>query len=171
MRPERNGQEDFAIYGVGSKRVLQELKQEQGDLYQRVISKAPLESRMLSGKRELSVNQASNLVRALLEVEAEANPEQVGPPFTIVTIPRNGPLLMSSIDAHVHSEPGPLHNNETCLEAAKSLPVKRLVGVKAVLLFKCISFSVVTLQLADRCLPFLIPRFAFLIEPWTGATG
>ena len=75
MHPERNGQDDFAIYGVGSKRVLQELKQEQGELYQRVISKAPLESRMLSGKRELSVNQASNLVHALLEVEAEANPE------------------------------------------------------------------------------------------------
>jgi len=124
---------------------------------------------MWSGKRELSVNQASNLVRALLEVEAEVNPEQVGPPFTIVMIPRNGPLLMSSIDAHVPPEPGPLHNNETCLEAATSLPVKRLVGVKAVLLFKYISFPVVTLRLADHCLPFLIPRFAFLIEPWTGA--
>jgi len=106
MHPERNGQEDFAIYGVGSKRVLRELKQEQGDLYQRVISKAPLESRILSGKRELSVHQASNLVRALLEVEAEANPEQVGPPFAIVTIPRNGPPLMSVIDAHIRPEKG-----------------------------------------------------------------
>lgn len=124
MHPERNGQEDFAIYGVGSKRVLQELKQEQGDLYQRVISKAPSESRMLSGKRELSINQASNLVRALLEVEAEANPEQVGPPFTIVTIPKNGPPLISSIDAHAHPEPGPLHNNESCLESANPLPLK-----------------------------------------------
>jgi len=140
MHHERNGQDDFAIFGVGSKRVLLELKQEQGELYQRVISKAPLESRMLSGKRELSVNQASNLVHALLEVEAEANPEQVGPPFTIVTIPRNGPPLMSVIDAHIHPEPSPLHNNKTCLESAESLPLTRLVGV-----------------------------FAFLIEPWTGA--
>ncbi len=140
MHHERNGQDDFAIFGVGSKLVLLELKQEQGELYQRVISKAPLESRMLSGKRELSVNQASNLVHALLEVEAEANPEQVGPPFTIVTIPRNGPPLMSVIDAHIHPEPSPLHNNKTCLESAESLPLTRLVGV-----------------------------FAFLIEPWTGA--
>jgi hypothetical protein len=76
---------------------------------------------------------------------------------------------MSGIDAHIHPEPAPLHNNETCLESAKSPPMKRLVGVNAVLLFKCVSFPVVTFRLADRCLPFLIPRFTFLIEPWIGA--
>ena len=168
MHHERNGQEDLAIYGAGSKGVLQELKQEQGDLYQRVISKAPSESRMLSGKRELSINQASNLVRTLLEVEAEANPEQVGPPFTIVTIPKNGPPLISSIDAHVHPEPVRSITTRV-VSNLLILPVERLVGVKAVLLFKCISFPVVTFRRADRCLRFLIPRFAFLIEPWTGA--
>src|ERR1700680_2911259 len=54
MDPERNCK-DFPIYGVGSKHVLQELKEEQGELYQKMISKAPLECRMLRGKRELSI--------------------------------------------------------------------------------------------------------------------
>jgi hypothetical protein len=88
IHPARDGKDDFAIYGVGSKRVVRELKEQRGELYKKVISKAPIESRMLVVKRELSVNQASNLVRKLLEVETEANPEHVGPPFTIVTIPK-----------------------------------------------------------------------------------
>jgi hypothetical protein len=91
IHPERDRRDDFAIYGVGSKRVIRELKEGRGDLYKKVVSKSPMESHMLAGKRGLSVSQASNLVRVLLEVEAEANPEQVGPPFTIVAIPRNGP--------------------------------------------------------------------------------
>ncbi len=96
VHPKPNGKRDLPIYGVGSKRVLQELREERGDLYQRIVSKAPLESRLLLGRKELSVNQARNLVGALLEVEAEANPEQVGPPFTIVALLNKGPAPLTS---------------------------------------------------------------------------
>jgi hypothetical protein len=95
VHPKPNGKRDLPIYGVGSKRVLQELKEERGDLYQRIVSKAPLESRLLLGRKELSVNQARNLVGALLEVEAEANPEKVGPPFTIVALLSKGPAPLT----------------------------------------------------------------------------
>lgn len=58
--------------------------------------------------------------------------------LTLVVAEETNPPLMSVIDAHIHPEPGPLHNNQTCLESGKSLLLTRLVGV-----------------------------FAFLIEPWT----
>jgi hypothetical protein len=78
------------IYGAGSTRVLQQLMRRQGNLYQKVASRIPLEGRILLDREELSFKEAGRLVRALLEVEAGANPDQVGPPFTIATIPKEG---------------------------------------------------------------------------------
>jgi len=70
---------------VGISRVFVEGTKEQKEYSARV----PVESRLGVGKG-LTLKQASNVVRALLGIEAEANPRFVGFPITVVTIPRVG---------------------------------------------------------------------------------
>lgn len=55
-----------------------------------LLAKLPTEANILHDKRDLTLNQASNVVRVLLEIQAETTPELVGLPFTIVTIPKTG---------------------------------------------------------------------------------
>jgi hypothetical protein len=90
MHPKPNAKRQAAVYGVGSQRVLQQLLHQRGDLYRKLLSNAASESRRLLDHKQLSLQQAGRLVRAMLETEADSNPAHVGPPFTIVTIPKDG---------------------------------------------------------------------------------
>ena len=76
------------VHGVGSTRVLQQIQNRQGDLYRKFVSRLPSEGRRLIADDDLSARQAAKVVHVLLEIESEANPDQVGPPFTVVTIPK-----------------------------------------------------------------------------------
>ena len=61
-----------------------------GDLYRMLRSKVPIESRLLLDKHDLSLKQAATVVQAVLDVEASANPNHVGAPFSIVALPNDG---------------------------------------------------------------------------------
>jgi hypothetical protein len=78
----------FVGQQVGISRIFVEGTKEQKEYLARI----PVESRILNrGKSEsLTLKQASNVARALLGIEAEANPRFVGFPITVVTIPKVG---------------------------------------------------------------------------------
>ncbi len=53
-------------------------------------ARVPVECRALQSDEDLTLNQASNVVRSLLGIEAKANPVFVGFPITVVTVPKAG---------------------------------------------------------------------------------
>jgi hypothetical protein len=53
-------------------------------------TKVPIEFSLIATHQTLSMEQASNVVRALLGIEAETEPDWVGFPITVVTIPKSG---------------------------------------------------------------------------------
>jgi hypothetical protein len=55
-----------------------------------LIARVPVEFQIMGNHGEFTGNQASNAIRALLCIDAEAAPTEVGFPLTIVTIPRVG---------------------------------------------------------------------------------
>jgi hypothetical protein len=91
MCPTPEARACSGIYRIGSKRVLHEVTDQQGELYEGVVTRAPAEAGRLFKEDELSLEEVVNRVRRILELEAEANPEYVGPPFSIATIPKDGP--------------------------------------------------------------------------------
>jgi hypothetical protein len=52
--------------------------------------RVPVEYRIIEEHGELTLKQASNVIRAMLAIDAEADPTEVGFPLTVVTIPRSG---------------------------------------------------------------------------------
>jgi hypothetical protein len=90
--PEEHRHDLSYVLGLGQKvglsRISEQGTKEQKEYLDRIL----VESRILSkGKSEsLTLKQASNVVRALLGIEAKANPRFVGFPITVVTIPKIG---------------------------------------------------------------------------------
>ncbi len=54
------------------------------------MKRVPVEFSMLQKGKSLTLKQASNVVRSMLAIESEAEPDFVGFPITLVTIPRRG---------------------------------------------------------------------------------
>jgi hypothetical protein len=54
------------------------------------IARVPVEFQIMESHGEFTGDQASNVIRALLSIDAKADPTKVGFPLTIVTIPRAG---------------------------------------------------------------------------------
>jgi hypothetical protein len=78
----------FVGQQVGLSRIFEQGTKEQKEYLARI----PVESRILNrgASESLTLKQASNVARALLGIEAEANPRKVGVPITVVTIPQVG---------------------------------------------------------------------------------
>jgi hypothetical protein len=64
-------------------------------------SRVPVEAQIIARHGEFTGNQASNVIRSLLSIDAEANPTGVGFPLTIVTIPRIGRGFVKTYDKDV----------------------------------------------------------------------
>jgi hypothetical protein len=72
--------------GVGLKQIPTADSNEQKEFGARI----PLEFQLLRSGKDLTLNQASKVARALLGIEAKVNPKVVGFPITVVTIPKIG---------------------------------------------------------------------------------
>lgn len=90
VQPEQGQRADSRFGGFGQNIALSQLKDTQSDAYKKALAKIPLECQTINARKELTLKQASNFVRALLAIEAEANPKSVGFPITVVTIPKIG---------------------------------------------------------------------------------
>jgi len=60
------------------------------DEQKELATRIPIELPIAAARKDLTMQQASNVIRALLGVEAKANPRYVGLPFTVITVPRTG---------------------------------------------------------------------------------
>jgi hypothetical protein len=90
LQPEQGQRTDSRFGLFGQHVALSQLGDAQSNAHKKAVAKLPLEYQALDAGKELTLKQASNFVRALLAIEAEANPKFVGFPITVVTIPRIG---------------------------------------------------------------------------------
>ena len=74
----------------GENLAISEVGNTQSKAYQKVAADIPVESQIMSTGRDLTLDQASNVVREFVGIESEQNPQRVGFPITIVTIPKTG---------------------------------------------------------------------------------
>lgn len=58
--------------------------------YKKLSKKLPVELPLWRDQKPFSNNQASNVVRALISIQSETTPEDVGFPVTVVTVPNRG---------------------------------------------------------------------------------
>jgi hypothetical protein len=100
VHPTTDAKAHRGIYGAGSKRVVDQITHQQGELYRRAASEPSFKGQTPRDANELSLEEASILVRTVLEIEADANPGQVGPPFTVATIPRDGVPHLNAKRSH-----------------------------------------------------------------------
>lgn len=83
--------------GVALKQIATADTKEQKELAARI----PFEFQALRNGKDLTLNQASNVARALLGIEAKANPKFVGFPITVMTIPKIGDGLVRTYESDV----------------------------------------------------------------------
>jgi hypothetical protein len=88
---EENGEraDSHILYrgrGIGIEHAKAANSSEQREL----AARAPVEFNILKAGKSLTLQQASNMVRSLLGIEAKAEPNYVGLPFTVVTVPKFG---------------------------------------------------------------------------------
>src|SRR5260370_29085620 len=69
---------------------LSEVGDQNSETHKKAVARLPLEYESVDAGKGLTLGQASNVVRVLLGLEAEANPMFVGFPLTVVTIPLTG---------------------------------------------------------------------------------
>jgi hypothetical protein len=90
LNPEEGQNSNSHIFyrgrGVGIREAMATNSETQKELAARI----PIEFRLLSTGKDLTLNQAANVVRAFLGIEAETEPSYVGFPITLVTIPKLG---------------------------------------------------------------------------------
>ena len=75
-----------------------ELQDPKSDTFKKAAADFPLELKALIDDRDLTLPQTVSLARALLGIEIYHNPETVGYPIKIVTIPKQGMVVTSTYD-------------------------------------------------------------------------
>ena len=90
VQPEQRQRADSRFGAFGQHVALNQLGDTQSDVHKKAVAKLPLEYQTLAAGKDLTLKQASNFVRGLLAIEAVANPQNVGFPITVVTIPKVG---------------------------------------------------------------------------------
>ncbi len=104
-QPEKGQRIDYRIAGFGQHIGLAQAEIADSDTHKRLCAKLPAECAAFTSGKNLTLEQASNMIRALLAVEAEANPERVGFPLTIVTIPKSGVGWVSTYETEIPAIP------------------------------------------------------------------
>jgi hypothetical protein len=88
VHPEKNARVDFGIYALGSHVAIGQIGDPKSKAHNDVAAGARGELDSLLSHRDLNLEQAARLIRRLIAVEAENNPAEVGPPISIITIPK-----------------------------------------------------------------------------------
>jgi hypothetical protein len=92
LNPCQSQKVDDATGGLGIAYAVNDMCNAQTDAYKKAVAKFP-DQRVAYCSRNysnISLDEASDLVRVLLSVQSETNSDMVGRPFTIVTIPKSG---------------------------------------------------------------------------------
>jgi hypothetical protein len=84
--PGEGSREDWGVYIHGSTLSINHFFDRQSDAYKKAVAKAPVEVNTLLAQKDLTVLQAKKLIGILLQIETDANPTKVGPPFLVTTI-------------------------------------------------------------------------------------
>jgi hypothetical protein len=90
VQPEKGQRVDSRIGAFGQHVAISQIGDAQSDAHRKAVAKLPLEYQVMDAGKDLTLEQASNVVRASLGIEAEANPKFVGFPIVVVTIPKTG---------------------------------------------------------------------------------
>lgn len=90
LKEEKGQRADSHILWRGQGVTLERLRVADSNEQNEFAARVPVEFTILRGGKDLTANQASNVVRAMLGLESKANPRYVSFPITIVTIPRTG---------------------------------------------------------------------------------
>ncbi len=75
---------------IGGHGVTDRLKVADSNEQKELAKRIPVEYDTMVRHNSFTLQQASNVIRSLLAMEAEAEPQYVGLPFTLITVPRTG---------------------------------------------------------------------------------
>jgi hypothetical protein len=81
---------DYAIYTIGLNAAISQLTNQKSYAYKQVSHICPEEMKLANARQLLSVQQAKRFIRALIKIEKDVEPNEVGENTQVVTIPSNG---------------------------------------------------------------------------------
>ena len=90
LNPEKGQNTNSRIFWRGQGVGLKQVKVADTTEHKELAARIPVEFQVIGNGKDLTLDQASTVVRALLGIEAKANPKLVGFPITVVTVPRIG---------------------------------------------------------------------------------
>jgi hypothetical protein len=90
LNPTDGSDPEFQISNYGLWEAIDQIKTTDTKEQKEFAARVPVESRAIFAGDDLTLKQASNVARAMIGIEAEAEPGRVGLPFTIVTVPKAG---------------------------------------------------------------------------------
>jgi hypothetical protein len=110
IHPQEGGAVDFAYGGFGVTQALAGLTNPKSFAYKHAMAHCPAEFKVLLARGNLSLAQSDRLVRTLVDVEKQTNPEAVGGHTAVVTIP---PYGAANIVVYPEVARPPLHQRQS----------------------------------------------------------
>lgn len=107
--------------GIGYYEIIWTLCNHETDYYKRTLSKFPAETEVFcrGDLAHFTLQQASDMLRILIEIDSEVYPDHLGFPITVVTIPRVGRSRILSYCHPFPSDPDRLTRKSGCKEKHK----------------------------------------------------
>ena len=103
---EVNGQKSNSFIHYEGQRVsLDRISTTDSNEQKEFFHRVPIEAQALRSHKDLTIKQATHVVRAMLGMEAKVNPSYVGFPLTLVTVPRRGMACTQTFDQDVSPSP------------------------------------------------------------------
>jgi hypothetical protein len=96
LHPEADDREDFGFYALGSRLAVERIDDPKSKGHRQIAAKNRAEIDLLTSRQDLTLEQATTLVHRIIAVESEMNPKKVGPPISVVTIPKSGPGFVTA---------------------------------------------------------------------------
>src|SRR6266436_1204453 len=76
---------------IGSTIVLNEIHNRSGPYFEKFLAAIPAEACTLIEQDQVTTPQASTILRTIVNLSAEAHPDVIGPPITVITVHKDGP--------------------------------------------------------------------------------
>jgi hypothetical protein len=96
IHPEADDREDFGFYALGSRLAVERIDDPKSKGHREIAAKNRAELDLLLSKQDLTLEQSTNLIHRIIAAESKMNPQKVGPPICVVTIPKSGPGFVTA---------------------------------------------------------------------------
>jgi hypothetical protein len=90
LHPSWRARPDFGLFSLGFNWAINNLANPKSYAHKRAMAVSPVETSALLAHRDLTIDQATRLVRTLIAIEKEVEPNTVGGITTVVEIPLSG---------------------------------------------------------------------------------